>query len=110
MKIHIAGWPVKVGSRGRQLCAWCGVVLFDVDHDRIMVASGGDGPRPWEVGELIATDGYDPRYPVAVAHVVPHEDGAQLPLNCCASPPVKLELVKDAADGEGAGNGEDADG
>ena len=22
--VHIAGFPVKVGSRGRQFCAWCG--------------------------------------------------------------------------------------
>lgn len=93
MKIHIAGYPVKVGSLGRQLCAWCGVVLFDVDHARIAIAPGCEGgPTPWQMGELIAVDG-------AVSSLIPHEDGAQLPLNCCACPKPTLALVPEAAHG-----------
>ena len=93
MKIHIAGWPIKVGSRGRQLCAWCGFVLFDVDHTQIAVAPECDGPKPWEMGALVATDAPDPKSVLTVMRVVPHEDGSSLPLNCCASPPVKLSVV-----------------
>jgi len=99
MTIHIAGFPVKVGSKGRQLCAWCGFVLFDVDHAQIAVAPGCEGPRPWDVGELIEVNGN-------VQGLIPHKDGAPLPLNCCACPPPKLELVRDSgAAGKEAGGG-----
>ncbi|HEU4731738.1 MAG TPA: hypothetical protein VFT22_27770 [Kofleriaceae bacterium] len=91
MKIHIAGFPVRVGTKGRQLCAWCGESLFDVDHSLVMVAPNADGSpgepmQPWPTGELIAVEGNG-------KWVVPHEDGAQLPVQCCASPPPRLTVV-----------------
>lgn len=85
MKIHIAGYPLKIGTKGRQLCAWCGERLFDVDHANEMVApnadgSPGDGSLPWEEGALVAHDGN-------MWWIVRHEDGAQLPLQSCVGPP-----------------------
>jgi hypothetical protein len=82
VKIHIAGLPVKIGSHGRQLCAWCGATLFDVDHSLEMVpakpdGSPGEGSMPWETGVLVAVDGPG-------SWLVPHEDGAKLPLESCA--------------------------
>jgi hypothetical protein len=86
MKIHIAGYPLKIGTKGRQLCAWCGERLFDVDHANEMCApnadgSPGEGSRPWEPGTLIAHEGNG-------WWVVPHEDGAQIPPRACYGPPV----------------------
>ena len=80
--VHIAGRPVKVGHRGRQLCAWCGAKLIDDDFSTIMVASNADGspgelPRPWDDGALVAVDG-------SLSMLVPHEDGTDLPDDCCA--------------------------
>jgi len=104
MKIHIAGFPVRVGNKGRQLCAWCGEVLFDVDYangtpvfnrirDFWRVASNedgtpGEGPRPWEIGDLIAVEGNG-------KWVVPHDNGGPLPLQCCASQRPPLRQVRD---------------
>jgi len=89
-KIHIAGFPVRIGNKGRQLCAWCGFILFDVDHSNVMVAPNEDGsvwsPSPWPVGQLISVS-------ENVMTVIPHKDGDDIPLQCCACPPVNLKLV-----------------
>lgn len=99
MKIHIAGFPVLVGPLGRQLCAWCGATLFDVDYEREMSPLNPDGSRPsgsqpWEAGALIAVDG-EPSSPHGrLSYVVPHEDGKQLPVECCAGRRPKLTAVR----------------
>ena len=85
--VHIAGFPVKVGSEGRQLCAWCGLVLFDVDYSRIAWALNEDGsdpgpPQPWDVGALVRKEGN-------MTCVVAHVDGEALPAGCCANPPLR---------------------
>jgi len=61
--VHIVGTVVDVGSRTRQCCAWCGVVLFD---------------RPPHFPPnvlLLVGDGR--------CEVIDHKDGAQLPANTC---------------------------
>jgi hypothetical protein len=85
MIVHIAGFPVKVGQQSRQLCAWCGASLIDIDHRNVMVAPNadgtpGEGPHFWAIGVLVAVDG-------PASWVLEHEDGAQLPLEACASGP-----------------------
>ncbi len=89
MKVHIAGFPVRVGSRLRQLCAWCGEQLIDLDLDCIAVAPGSSvgAPGTWETNALVAVDG-------PVSWVVQPEDGDKLPRECCAKGPVKLTLVE----------------
>jgi hypothetical protein len=74
---HIAGTWVEVGSRLRQLCAWCGYRLVDYDLARIAVPEGQD-PRPgtWAPGDLVRVDGN-------VSMTVEHEDGAELPADAC---------------------------
>jgi hypothetical protein len=84
MQIHIAGLAVLIGDNGRQRCAWCGEILFDVDHALVMVApnadgSPGEGPRPWKMGDLIAVDG-------CASWVVPCGEDDPLPVGCCAKP------------------------
>lgn len=91
VRLHIAGFPVRIGTRGRQLCAWCGHHLFDIDHAHVMVAPNADGSpgdpvQPWPIGELVALEG-------PASWVVPHKDGDPLPISCCASPPPKLAIV-----------------
>lgn len=81
--IHFAGHPVRVGSRCRQRCAWCGFVIEDLDLRDVMVpsradGSPGEGPTPWTSGALVAVsrDG-------SFRSVVAHEDGAPLPSETC---------------------------
>lgn len=82
MIIHIAGFPVKVGTKVRQLCAWCGEALQDADLRNIAVApkadgSPGDSFTPWETGVLVAVNG-------SHSWVEPHKDGDPIPKECCA--------------------------
>ena len=92
--IHIAGFPVQIGSKYRQQyrqrCAWCETILVDGDRSHEMVTtSGSEWSWAYEVGVLVEVhvDG-----PVTGSAVVPHEDGAQLPANACVGPP-KLRIV-----------------
>ena len=83
--IHIAGYPVKVGPRCRQLCGWCGERLHDFDLRDIAVAPGedgspGEGLKPWEIGVLVRVTKMDRCTGYAV---VPHTDGDELPAECC---------------------------
>jgi len=75
---HIAGVDVQVGTQLRQRCSWCGAVLIDEDLRNVMVPTeDADKPFPtWPVGALIRRDGF-------VTSIVEHEDGAQLPDDCC---------------------------
>lgn len=90
MKIHIAGFPVRVGSKCRQRCAWCDHILIDDDLDLIMVApaadgSSGHGPLFWKLGSLVAVEG-NGKWTVK-------DDGERLPPQCCASQGPKLHVV-----------------
>jgi hypothetical protein len=91
--VHIVGTVVDVGTRTRQCCAWCGVVLLDYDLTRIAVPLGQDASAPatFPPGSLLEVDGH-------VKWVVAHEDGAQLPANTCVgitpADRVKSELVR----------------
>lgn len=92
MQIHIAGFPVRIGTKIRQLCAWCSYTFTDSDLADMAVAPNADGspgPDPaktwfWQTGDLIAVDG-------GVSSLVRHKDGEPIPPQCCASP--GLELV-----------------
>lgn len=86
--VHIAGFPVNVGGHLRQLCAWCGERLIDVDLSCVMASmkEGGSPPDPygtWEANALVKVDG---NYSGVVEH-----DGA-LPANACAKK-MALRLV-----------------
>lgn len=76
--VHIVGTVVDVGTRTRQCCAWCGVVLIDGDG-ALGGAEAGHDPRPphFPPGVLLLVDGH-------VSMVVDHEDGDPLPDNACA--------------------------
>ena len=94
-RIHIAGFPVRVGGKGRQLCAWCGERLVDIDYERTMVAPNadgtpGEGPRFFEINELVAVEGTNPR----AMYVVQLDDGDnELPVLSCAFE-LKLRVVE----------------
>jgi hypothetical protein len=64
-------------------------MLEDNDLSRMMVAANpdgtpGDGPGLWAVGGLVAVDRDESG---GAAWVVEHQDGDQLPLECCAQLP-----------------------
>jgi hypothetical protein len=75
---HVAGLQAQIGTRVRQRCAWCGVLLIDHDLQRI-AAAGGQAERPpmWEVGGLVRADGN-----LYVA--LDHEEGSDVPADSCA--------------------------
>jgi hypothetical protein len=75
---HIAGGQVRVGTRLRQRCSWCGALLCDYDLERIAVPVGQDpAPAMWETGRLVEVDG-------GMSVVLDHEDGDEIPANACA--------------------------
>lgn len=92
--VHIAGFPVRVGTKRRQICAWCGKSLIDLDVNLIAVPEG-QSPEPhfWPTGELVdvATGGG-----FTQQTLVPHKDGDPLPARACAAPPSKLRVVRGA--------------
>lgn len=82
--IHFVGWPLRIGRRVRQRCAWCGETLEDVDLALVFVPAGSDGWRPWEPGKLLRIEGN-------LRSILDHEDHQSLPLGTCADrelPPV----------------------
>jgi hypothetical protein len=88
--IHIAGFPVQIGPKYRQRCAWCETILIDGDLSREMVPEGqSHGPSKYESGTLVEVhkDG-----PCTQSAAVPHKDGDPLPANACIGPP-KLRAV-----------------
>ncbi len=92
--IHIAGMPVQVGNEYRQRCAWCGVAIIEGDLSREMVAPGSErnglgyfGQN--ELVEVVVNGGMTQR------RTVSHEDGARVPVGCCAADPVTtLKVVR----------------
>lgn len=91
MKVHIAGIPIRVESELRQLCAWCGYRLIDMNLEHIAAPNGlseiGAGPLTWSPNALVAVDG-----PVQWLVQLDEGPGARLPRECCAwsLPPLKL--------------------
>jgi hypothetical protein len=54
--VHIAGMGTRIGSRVRQLCAWCGYRL--IDEDLALMASP-DGPpdvKAWETNAWVEVE------------------------------------------------------
>jgi len=90
--VHIAGFPVRVGTRKRQRCAWCGEVLIDEDLKNVAVY-----PPPKDGEELVAH--FEPNALVAVdgpgSWIVRHEDGAPLPAGWCGDERPPLRLVEE---------------
>lgn len=75
---HIAGRGIQIGPCLRQRCAWCGEIMTDYDLRRIAVPEGQDpASATWAQGDLVRRDG-------CAWFVVDHEDGADLPDDCCA--------------------------
>lgn len=79
--VHIAAQPLKVGSRLRQRCAWCGAIIDDTDLEgmQVALAPGETEPPPypsWPFNKLVARNG-------AATYVV-EDDGEHMPDNCCA--------------------------
>ena len=88
--IHTAGFPVQIGAKYRQRCAWCDAILIDGDLSQEMVPEGTKpGLFKYETGALVEVT---VNGAVTGSAVVPHEDGAQLPANACVGPP-KLRVV-----------------
>jgi len=76
--VHIVGTVVDVGTRTRQVCAWCGTLLLDVDRTRGAAETRHDPEPPHFLpGELLRVDGN-------MSVVVDHKDGDDLPDNACA--------------------------
>ena len=79
--IHIASFPILIGGRfQRQRCSWCGAVLVDNDFSLMAVAGPDDQwvePATWPPMDLVLIDGN-------LSAVIAHEDGDELPSNCCA--------------------------
>ena len=74
--IHIVGLDIRIGTRVRQRCAWCALVIEDVDLSLLMSPAGSPPWRPWNPGELLDVTGN-------VRSVVKHEDGSALPDGMC---------------------------
>jgi hypothetical protein len=86
--VHIAGLAVLMGRHGRQRCAWCGEILFEVDENTASPA-GTPPSRPWRERSLIEVT-RDSRCITSVA--IPDTWGDDMPPNACIGPP-KLRLV-----------------
>ncbi len=73
--VHIVGTVVDIGSRTRQCCAWCGIVLLDGDS-ALGAAEAGQDPTPprFPPGALLKVDGN-------LSAVL---DDDRLPSNACA--------------------------
>lgn len=73
LAVHFAGPYVTIGGRRRQLCAWCGHVLLDVQ------LAPGQEHEPWFDVKLVRVeDGTTTRQPYTY--------GDPLPPGCCALP------------------------
>lgn len=82
-QIHFTGELVTLtdteGTRQRQRCAWCGVLLLDVDDHRLAVPDGQPGERhAWPAGRLLAAD-------AGVFVLVDYDPGADVPPGTCAA-------------------------
>jgi hypothetical protein len=88
---HVVGPALTMDSRSRgrvlrQRCLWCGVLILEVELDRVAVQLPADGsePRPigtWEPGAVVEIADGNPRIS-ALVEVGPDE---LLPGNACAN-------------------------
>lgn len=94
--VHIAGAAVNVGGQLRQLCAWCGYRLIDVDLSCVATPMPEDGsePEPYRTWEAHALVEIEESPGVTRSSVVQAHHG-KLPANACAKK-VKLHLVPSA--------------
>jgi hypothetical protein len=76
--IHIAGFPVRVGNHKRQLCAWCGFRLVDIDLANCASSDGAE-PGHWEPNALVRVIDGNPTAFIVVKHV----DGEAIPAGWC---------------------------
>lgn len=98
-RVHIAGFPIRVRNKARQLCAWCGFVLIDDDYELMAAAPNEDGTPYdwskrffWEMNALVAVDG--PAGGVTGSWVVKEDsENPKLPATCCAHEPPVLRVV-----------------
>lgn len=91
MTIHIAGFPLRIGNRVRQLCAWCGERLIDDDLDAMAFAPGSDSTvRTFEVNALVSVER---TAGLVSTGVFAHPEGEPLPVGSCARER-RLELVR----------------
>jgi len=88
-RVHIAGFPLRVRNKARQLCAWCGFVLIENDYENMAAAPNEDGTAyDWSRGfyamnALVAIDG--PNGGVTGSWVVKEDpENPKLPSTCCA--------------------------
>lgn len=95
--VHIVGFSVTVGTRTRQLCAWCGEKLYDLDLANVAVfpapKSGEQIGAKFEIGKLLAREGN-------AWWVLDHADGERLPADACAM--VELDREEQIASGSAA--------
>jgi hypothetical protein len=78
-RIHIVGPGHVVGTRQRQLCAWCGFALVDADM-ALIASSDGRGMGFWQEGKLISVTTYG-------MSILEQGPESELPPNACAATP-----------------------
>jgi hypothetical protein len=76
--IHIAGFPIRVGNHKRQLCAWCGFRLVDIDLANCASSDGAE-PGHWEPNALVRVIDGNPTAFIVVKHV----EGEAIPAGWC---------------------------
>jgi hypothetical protein len=96
---HIAGMAILLGRHGRQRCAWCGAMLFEITGDDMGPCKEDGSPpdplKPWSEGALVemATDGACTTYRYVGDGKNEDED---LPVNSCVWPQ-KLRVLPGGA-------------
>lgn len=87
--VHIAGHVVRICGRKRQLCAWCGFLLVDVDLANSFTSDGAE-PGHWGRGAFVQIGEYAGGSTFASVVVVP--DGL-VPDGWCGEDKPRLRLV-----------------
>lgn len=92
--IHIAGAVVKVGAVSRQRCAWCGVMLDELDLRNVAWEGDNEPTCGFTPLALISVEGVNP----TSYSVVEHVDGGQIPAGFCGDegkPRIALVTIRD---------------
>lgn len=93
-KIHFVGAGISIGSKYRQRCSWCGVIIEDGDYNNIATPDGQPFNPFWTVGKLIEITDGNPRG----SWIRNEEDFTTIPNNCCVTreevPRKTLQLVE----------------
>ncbi len=101
MTIHIAGFPVRVGNHKRQLCAWCGHRIIDIDVANTACMGEWTEPGHYEPNALVRVAGENP----VVSSVVEHAEGEPIPAGWCGEEAPRLRLVASVGFEELGGEG-----